>query len=127
MRDVFEQEVCQRVEGVSVNGSLAHRLESISHLSFADCEAEGLVILLDEYGVQCSAGSACMTGKQAPSHVQLAMGLSDRQAKSSLRFSFGSTQTKEDAMKAAEAVEKAVAKLRSVQVKGVGPVVVYTP
>jgi len=103
------------------------RLPSHSHISFENCEAEGLVILLDEYGLQCSSGSACMTGKQQPSHVQVAMGFSETRAKSSLRLSFSHLNTMKEAMKAAELVEKAVAKLRSVQNSSTGPVVVYTP
>jgi cysteine desulfurase len=96
------------------------------HASFDGCEAAGLLILLDEAGVQCSAGSACMTGKQQPSHVQKAMGISDERARSSLRISLSIFTTDEEVEAAADAVAKAVAKLRSVQgPPGVGPVMVY--
>ena len=127
VRDAFEARVLQLVSGVTVNGAREYRLPSHAHLSFERCEAAGLVILLDEMGVQCSAGSACMTGKQEPSHVQMAMGLSREQAKSSLRFSFSHENTLEEAEVAALAVQKAVEKLRKVQSRGIGPVVVYTP
>jgi len=127
VRDTFEARVLQLVSGVTVNGAPDCRLPSHTHLSFESCEAAGLVILLDEMGVQCSAGSACMTGKQEPSHVQMAMGLSREHAKSSLRFSFSHENTLEEAELAAEAVQKAVEKLRKVQSRGIGPVVVYTP
>lgn len=127
LRDHFEQRLLAELEGVRVNGSLEHRTANTSHLSFEDCEAAGLLILLDEYGVQCSAGSACMTGKQQPSHVQTAMGISAAQAKSSLRISLSIFTTREEIDSAVEAVKKAVAKLRSVQGgPGVGPVQVYT-
>ncbi|MDP7657246.1 MAG: aminotransferase class V-fold PLP-dependent enzyme, partial [Roseibacillus sp.] len=78
-RDRFEQRLMSEIEGVTLNGSREHRAGNIVHASFENCEAAGLLILLDEAGVQCSAGSACMTGKQQPSHVQKAMGLSDEQ------------------------------------------------
>jgi cysteine desulfurase len=85
------------------------------------------MILLDESGVQISTGSACMTGKQQPSHVQKAMGISDDQAKSSLRISFSSFTTREETDEAVEKIKKAVSKLRQVQGgSGVGPVVVYS-
>ncbi len=126
-RDLFETSVCSGVTGVTINGDLAHRLPNTSHLSFENCDAAGLLILLDEGGVACSAGSACMTGKQKPSHVQLAMGISEERAKSSLRFSFSRLNTAEEASAAASAVVKAVEKLRRVQGSGVGPVVVYSP
>jgi cysteine desulfurase len=126
-RDQFETIVLNRVSGVTVNGDLANRLPNTSHLSFDRCEAAGLLILLDEAGVACSAGSACMTGKQKPSHVQLAMGIPEARAKSSLRISFSRLNTLEEAMAAADAVAKAVEKLRRVQGSGVGPVAVYSP
>ena len=126
LRAAFEAKLVGEVEGVTVNGDLLHRLPGTSHLSFAGCEAAGLLILLDDLGVACSAGSACMTGKQQPSHVQKAMGFSDAKAKSSLRFGFSCLNTMEEAMAAAEAVKKAVEKLRRVQGGSTGPVVVYS-
>ena len=125
LRDRFEERLTTEITGVELNGSREHRANNVVHASFADCEAAGLLILLDEYGVECSAGSACMTGKQQPSHVQKAMGYSDARAKSSLRISLSIFTTESEVDAAVEAVKKAVAKLRSVQGGGVGPVVVY--
>jgi cysteine desulfurase len=127
IRDRFETIVLNEVVGSVVNGDLKHRLPNTSHISFDRCDAAGLLILLDETGVCCSAGSACMTGKQRPSHVQLAMGIPEERAKSSLRFSFSRLSTLDDAVAAAQAVKWAVEKLRRVQGSGVGPVVVYSP
>lgn len=127
MRDAFEAKVLAEISGVTANGDRDHRLPNTSHLSFDGCEAAGLLILLDDAGVACSAGSACMTGKQKPSHVQLAMGIPEERAKSSLRISFSRLNTMEEAIAAAEALKKAVEKLRRVQGMGVGPVVVYSP
>lgn len=127
LRDHFESRLIAELAGVQINGSIQHRTVNTSHVSFKDCEAAGLLILLDEYGVQCSAGSACMTGKQKPSHVQTAMGIPAAQAKSSLRVSFSIFTTQEECDTAVEAVKKAVHKLRSVQGgPGVGPVQVFT-
>ena len=125
LRDHFEQRLVSEIEGVTLNGSRGHRAVNIVHASFEGCEAAGLLILLDEAGVQCSAGSACMTGKQQPSHVQKAMGFSDDRARSSLRLSLSLFTTREEVDAAVEALKKAVGKLRSVQGGGVGPVVVY--
>ena len=125
-RDRLEERLTGEIEGVTLNGSREHRAGNIVHASFENCEAAGLLILLDEAGVQCSAGSACMTGKQQPSHVQKAMGLSDEQARSSLRISLSIFTTDEEVEEAATAVARAVQKLRSVQgPPGMGPVVVY--
>jgi len=127
LRDRFENRLLNELQGVTINGSSDHRTANTSHLSFNDCEAAGLLILLDEYGVQCSAGSACMTGKQQASHVQTAMGIPAKQAKSSLRISFSLFTSEADCDTAVEAVKKAVKKLRSVQgSSGVGPVQVFS-
>lgn len=127
MRDAFEEKILAEVPGVTANGDRDHRLPNTSHLSFDRCDAAGLLILLDEAGVACSAGSACMTGKQKPSHVQLAMGIPVERAKSSLRLSFSRLNTMTEALAAAEALKKVVEKLRRVQGSGVGPVTVYSP
>jgi cysteine desulfurase len=68
-----------------------------------------------------------MTGKQKPSHVQLAMGIPEARAKSSLRISFSRLNTMDEAVAAAGILKKAVEKLRRVQGTGVGPVMVYSP
>lgn len=126
LRNRFEELAVGRIPGVTVNGDLIHRLPGTSHLSFDGCEAAGLLILLEERGVLCSAGSACMTGKQKPSHVQKAMGFSDAKAKSSLRFGISHLVTMDEIEKAAEALAAAVERLRRVQGGGTGPVVVYS-
>ena len=126
LRDAFEAKIVEMIQGVTVNGDLIHRLPGTTHLSFDQCEAAGLLILLDDMNVACSAGSACMTGKQQPSHVQKAMGFSDTKAKSSLRFGFSVLNTMEEVEKAAVCVAKAVDKLRRVQGGSTGPVVVYS-
>ncbi|MFT6861482.1 MAG: cysteine desulfurase [Akkermansiaceae bacterium] len=126
-RDHLEKRLIEEIEGVTLNGSREHRVPTCAHVSFEGCEGAGLLILLDESGVQISTGSACMTGKQQPSHVQKAMGISDEQAKSSLRISFSSFTTREETDEAVAKIKKAVAKLRQVQGgSGVGPVVVYS-
>jgi cysteine desulfurase len=125
MRDAFEKLVMGGVSGCMRNGDIAFRLPNTSHLSFESCDAAGLLILLDEAGVACSAGSACMTGKRQPSHVQLAMGISEVRAKTSLRFSFSRLNTRDEVEKAAEITIRAVEKLRRVQGTGIGPVAIH--
>ena len=53
-------------------------------------------MLLDARGIECSTGSACSAGVPQPSHVLLAMGCDDDQARHSLRFSLGHTSTAAD-------------------------------
>ncbi len=126
-RDHLEKRLSEEVEGVILNGNRDHRVPTCAHISFEGCEGDGLMILLDEAGVQISTGSACMTGKQQASHVQRAMGISENLAKSSLRISFSSFTTRAETEEAVEKIKNAVRKLRQVQGgSGVGPVTVYS-
>jgi Cysteine sulfinate desulfinase/cysteine desulfurase and related enzymes len=67
------------------------RLPGNVHVSIPGAEGDALLMLLDAAGVDCSTGSACTAGIPEPSHVLLAMGVDERTARSSLRFSFGRT------------------------------------
>lgn len=127
LRDEWENLLLSSISGVTRNGHPTERLPNTSHLSFADCDSAGLLILLDQANIACSAGSACMSGKQAPSHVQLAMGIPEATAKTSLRFSLSRYTTHQDISQAAQALQHAVLKLRSVQSRTTGPVSIYTP
>lgn len=118
MRDVFENTLLTGLSGVTINGDPVHRLPNTSHLSFAGCEAIELIHLLDQAGLECSAGSACMAGRIRPSHVQLAMGIDDARGRGSLRFSFSIINTLEDARHAAEIVRQAVTRLREARPSG---------
>lgn len=72
------------------------RLPGVAHFSFPGCEGDSLLMLLDARGIECSTGSACSAGVPQPSHVLLAMGRADDEARSSLRFSLGHTSTERD-------------------------------
>jgi cysteine desulfurase len=69
------------------------RLPGNAHFSFPGCEGDALLMLLDAKGIACSTGSACTAGVAQPSHVLLAMGADEARARSSLRFSLGSTSS----------------------------------
>jgi cysteine desulfurase len=112
-RDRFEQTLLETVPETLVNGDRIHRLPNTSNLSFSGIEAEGALLLLDEAGLCCSAGSACTSGSVAPSHVLMAMGCSRDRARASLRFSFGRLQTEADIDAALEIIPEVIAKLRA--------------
>ena len=115
MRDRFESKLLAELKGVRVNGNLIYRLPNTSHLSFEGCEAVELIQLLDQAGLECSAASACLSGKIRPSHVQLAMGFDNAHGRSSLRFSFSRLNAEADALNAAAIVIDAVNRLRGGQ------------
>jgi cysteine desulfurase len=82
------------------------------HIRFPGVESEALLFLLDEAGVCASAGAACASGAMEPSPTLLAMGVSKRDALSSLRLTLGPSTTAEEVDLAATAVPAAVARLR---------------
>ncbi|MSR77239.1 MAG: aminotransferase class V-fold PLP-dependent enzyme [Candidatus Omnitrophica bacterium] len=112
LRDEFEQEIRQRISGIFFNGQGAERLCNTSNLGFEGIESESLLMVLDQKGICLSSGSACMSGANDPSHVLKAMGLSDTQAKASLRFSFGHETSREDIQALIEVLVKTVQELR---------------
>lgn len=114
MRDDFENGILARVEGVRINGDPANRLPNTTSLAFTGVESEAMLMLLDQRGICCSAGSACTTGQHEPSHVLRAMGYDDTRARGSLRFSFGRFNTDADVARALEIVPEVAQKVRRV-------------
>lgn len=112
LRDLLEKNLASKIKGVQLNGSREHRTANVAHVSFDGCVASQMLPLLDEAGVQCSAGSACMTGKNQPSHVQKAMGFSDERAFSSLRLSLSIFTTEEEIDRAVEVLAWVVRDVR---------------
>ena len=85
------------VPDATLNGVLeGATLPGIANISFPRTESDSLLLLFDAEGIACSTGSACSAGVQEASHVLLAMGLSEREARSSLRFSLGTSNTDTD-------------------------------
>lgn len=112
LRDRFERSVLKSVAGADVNGEREHRLPNTTNIAFDGIESEGALMLLDERGICCSAGSACTSGSVHPSHVLKAMGFSTHRARSSLRFSFGRFNTEEEVDIASAVVPEVIDKLR---------------
>ena len=94
------------------NGDPAHCLPNTLNVAFDGVDAEALLAALDLAGVAASAGSACTAGSLEPSHVLLAMGISDARARSSLRFSLGVGTTEADIDTAIAATRDALQRLR---------------
>jgi len=111
LRDRLEQGICRTVPGASVNGGLAARTPNTTNISFPGVEGEGFVIAMDLLGVAVSTGAACSSGATEPSHVLVAMGLTE-QARGSIRFSLGKQNTAEEVDFVLEMVPGVVHKLR---------------
>jgi cysteine desulfurase len=114
LRDDLVARVLAEIDGSSLNGDPdpAGRLPGNAHISFAGCEADALLMLLDAQGVSCSTGSACSSGVPEPSHVLIAMG-DDEAAVSSLRFSLGRASTQQDVDALLDALPGVVTRART--------------
>jgi cysteine desulfurase len=89
------------------------RLPANAHFTFPGCEGDSLLYLLDSGGVQCSTGSACRAGVPQPSHVLLAMGIDEHDARGALRFSLGHTSTPADVDALVDVLPGAVARAQA--------------
>lgn len=85
------------------------------NICFPGVDAETLVLLLDSKGVCASAGSACNSKEQEPSHVLKAMGITDDNARSSMRFSFSKYNAEQQVIEAARVVADCVHTLRGMK------------
>jgi cysteine desulfurase len=85
-----------RPSGVWHRGDGASRLPGNVHLLVPGCDGDSLLYLLDAAGVSCSTGSACQAGVPQPSHVLLAMGVAESDARGALRVTLGHTSTRAD-------------------------------
>jgi cysteine desulfurase len=104
LRDLFERRLLDAVPAARVNGRSARRLPNTSNLVCPGGDGEAIQIALDLRGIAISTGSACSSGRVEPSRVLLAMGLSEEDARSSIRISLGRTNTEEEIDRALEAL-----------------------
>jgi cysteine desulfurase len=116
LRDQFERRLLDTIPDSQVNGDREHRLPNTTSIAFDGIESEAVLLLLDQAGICCSAGSACTTGSVHPSHVLKAMGFSTERARASLRFSFSRYNTADEAERAIEILQRVVGKLRRMSI-----------
>jgi cysteine desulfurase len=112
LRDRLEQGLLDRVPDSHVNGAGAPRTPNTTNMRFAGIDSDALLISLDLKGFAVSSGSACSSGATEPSHVLTAIGLTRDQARSSLRFSLGRSNSVEEVDALIDAVAGCVAHLR---------------
>lgn len=107
--------VLAAVEGAELNGTTdpAASLPGVTNVVLPGCDADDVLMLLDAAGLDCSAGSACSAGVSQGSHVLRALGRSEREARSSVRFSLGHTSTDADVDALLRALPEAVARART--------------
>ena len=110
LRDKLKDAIVAGLEGVSVNGSLTHRLPNNLNVSFAGVEGDALLMGINDVAV--SSGSACTSATLEPSHVLKALGVAEELAHSSIRFGLGRFNTAEEVDYVAGRVIETVKRLR---------------
>ncbi len=111
MRDIVIRKILT-LEKSYLTGHPEKRLPGHASFCFEGIEGEGLLLKLDAMGICAASGSACTSDSLEPSHVLLAMGIPIEVAHSSLRLTFSTENTPEEAEFVADAVVKAVKELR---------------
>lgn len=114
LRDRFEDNILERIDGSRLNGDRSLRLPNISNISFDGIEGEALLINLDMQGIAVSTGSACSSGSLEPSPVIRALGADDQRARSAIRFSLGRMNTEEDVDAVLDTLPRSVENLRAI-------------
>jgi len=106
-----------KISDIRVNGDVEPALPGIANITFPGTESDGLLLLLDAEGIACSTGSACSAGVPQASHVLLAMGISERDARSSLRFSLGVSNTRSEIDHLVSVIGSVVERSRAAQAR----------
>lgn len=96
LRDKLEKALLDRIPNSMVNGDVANRLPNTSSIAFEYVEGEAILLMMDEYNICASSGSACTSGSLEPSHVLRAMGVPFTAAHGSIRFSLSIYNTEEE-------------------------------
>ena len=113
VRDHFIERILKEIPYVKLNGDRTKRLPNNVNVSFQFIEGESMLLMLDNYGICASSGSACTSGSLDPSHVLLAIGLPHEIAHGSLRMTLSEETTMEDADFVVDKLKEIVAYLRS--------------
>lgn len=110
IRDEFESILTKNLPNVKINKS-ENRLPSVSSVTFLGINGEALLYNLDQNGIYASNGSACSAGSVRPSSVLTAIGLSEKDAKSTVRFSFGKNNFMEEILFSTKVIIETVNKM----------------
>jgi cysteine desulfurase len=112
LRNKLEQAILHRIPNAMVNGDTEHRLPNTTSISFEYVEGEAILLMMNEFGICASSGSACTSGSLEPSHVLRAMGVPFTAAHGSIRFSLSIYNTEEEIDFIIEKLPPIIARLR---------------
>jgi cysteine desulfurase len=118
LRDQLEEGLLQSCPDCRINGRGSDRLPNTSNVSFRYLEGESILVLLDQFGICASTGSACTAGSSEPSHVLRAMGVAPDWLQGAVRFSLSRFNTAEEVRYVNEKVPLIVQRLQGLSALG---------
>jgi cysteine desulfurase len=113
LRDKLEITLLEKIPHSMINGEREHRLLNTTNISFEYVEGEAILLMMNEYGICASSGSACTSGSLEPSHVMRAMGVPYTAAHGSIRFSLSRYTIEEEIDVVIEKLPPIIERLRS--------------
>ena len=114
LKDKLIKNILKLIPDANLNGSQEHRLPNNVNISFQGAEGEAMVIALDQKGIAASTGSACSSKSLEPSHVLLALGLSEEEAHGSLRITLGRPTCQEEIERFLKVLPPIIQRLRQI-------------
>jgi len=113
LRDKLETRLIQKIPNTFVNGDTANRLPNTSSIAFEFVEGESILLMMNEFGICASSGSACTSGSLEPSHVLRAMGVPFTAAHGTIRFSLSIYNTESEVDLIVEKLPPIIERLRT--------------
>jgi cysteine desulfurase len=113
LRDKLETQLVQKIPNALVNGDTDNRLPNTSSIAFEFVEGESILLMMNEFGICASSGSACTSGSLEPSHVLRAMGVPFTAAHGTIRFSLSIYNTEPEVDLIVEKLPPIIERLRA--------------
>ncbi len=114
LRDYLKDRIINEIPDTFVNGTMEHRHPGNLNVTFEYIEGEAILLLLNQFGISVSTGSACSSASLEPSHVLSALGVPVEMIHGTVRFTVGDFTTKEDIDYVVDNLKTVVAKLREI-------------
>ena len=114
LRDKLEKKLLEKIPHSKLNGNKEMRLPNTTSIAFEHIEGEAILLMLNEFGICASSGSACTSGSLEPSHVLRAMNVPFTMAHGSIRFSLSIYNTEKEVDYIVEKLPPIIERLRSI-------------
>ncbi|MFM2484272.1 cysteine desulfurase NifS [Celerinatantimonas yamalensis] len=114
LRDKLQQGLTEQISHCLVTGDVEHRTPNTLNIAFEYVEGEAILLMLNQYGIAASSGSACTSGSLEPSHVMRAMGIPQTAAHGSVRFALSRYTREKEIDRVIEVLPGIIERLRAI-------------